>query len=112
MQSTAAGQRAGHASDEALAAGARAGGPAAFSELVDRYRDLVFAYALARLRSREEAEDVAQETFVRAFQRLDRLRWFGSWEGWLMRILRNLCHDALRRRRVRQTEPFDPDWLD
>jgi RNA polymerase sigma-70 factor (ECF subfamily) len=98
--------------DEALVAAARAGDQKAFAELVERHRDLAFGYALARLRNREEAEDVAQEAFVRAYQQLGGLRWCRSWDAWLMRILRNLCHDALRRKRVRQAEPFDPDWLD
>lgn len=97
---------------EALVAAARGGDADAFSLLMDRYRDIVFAYALAALRDRDEAEDVAQETFVRAYQSLDRLRWGRSWEGWLMQILRNACRDAHRRKRVRQAEPINPEWLE
>ncbi len=99
-------------SDEALVDAARAGDRAAFSELFERDRSLVYAYAYARLRDRDEAEDVVQETFVRAYLALARLRGPGAWQGWLMRIARNLCNDALRRKRVRQTEPVDPEWLD
>jgi RNA polymerase sigma-70 factor (ECF subfamily) len=55
---------------------------------------------------------VAQETFVRAYTALARLRSAAIWEAWLLRITRNLCHDRLRRRRLRKTEPMDPDWLD
>src|SRR5262249_16297474 len=72
---------------------------AAYETLVGRYRDTVFAYAFACLRSRDEADDIAQEAFVRAWQALDRFRASGCWGAWLMRILRNLCADALRRRR-------------
>jgi len=97
---------------EMLVAAARAGDRGAFASLIARHRDLVFAYALARLRDREDAEDVAQETFVRAYTALERLRSAAIWEGWLLRIARNLCHDRLRRRRVRRTEPIDPAWLD
>ena len=96
----------------ALVAAAQAGDRAAFAALVGRYRDTVYAYALARLRDREEAEDVAQETFVRAYLGLAGLRGTDAWEAWVMRIARNLCHDALRRQRVRRTEPIDVDWLD
>jgi len=53
---------------------------------------------------------VTQESFVRAYASLHRLRRDGAWEAWLMRILRNLCADALRRRRDRPTEPIDLDW--
>lgn len=100
-------------SDDSLVAAACAGDRAAFSALMARDRDLVFAYACARLGSREEAEDVAQEAFVRAYQSLSRLRRPGVWQAWLLRIVRNLCHDALRRRQVRKPAPrLDPEWLD
>src|SRR2546421_7711089 len=89
------------ATDESLAAAARCGDRGAFDTLVGRYRDMAFAYALARLNSREEAEDVVQEAFVRALVALDRFRIQASWGAWIMRIVRNLCHDVLRRRRVR-----------
>jgi RNA polymerase sigma-70 factor (ECF subfamily) len=97
--------------DEQLVNAARAGDRAAFSTLFARDRDLVYAYTYARLRSREEAEDVVQDTFVRAYQSLGQLRGPGAWQAWLMQIARNLCHDALRRKQVRRTEPIDPDWL-
>src|SRR5205085_1737373 len=106
MQSMAA-QRLGTATgtpDEALVTAARAGDRAAFSLLVDRYRGLVYGYAFARMRDRDEAEDVAQEVFARAYVSLPRLRGAGAWQPWLMQILRNQCRDALRRRRVRRTE--------
>jgi RNA polymerase sigma-70 factor (ECF subfamily) len=112
MTSAAAGQMTIEAPDEALVAAARAGDRAAFSRLVARHRDTAFAYAFARLGDRDEAEDVAQETFMRAYLSLDRLRSPGAWEAWMMRILRNLCNDALRRKRVRQTGPIDVDWSD
>lgn len=98
--------------DELLVTAARDGDREAFSLLVDRYRSLVFAYAFTQLRQREEAEDLAQETFARAYVSLSRLRGGGAWHSWLMRILRNLCSDALRRRRVRRTEPIDLEWVD
>lgn len=112
MASMAVGQMTVEGPNEALVAAARAGDRAAFAALVGRYRDTIFAYAFARLRDRDEAEDISQETFVRAYLALERLRGPGAWEAWVMRIARNLCHDALRRRRVRQTEPIDVEWLD
>jgi RNA polymerase sigma-70 factor (ECF subfamily) len=73
---------------------------------------VAYAYAYARLRDRDEAEDVAQEAFVRAYLALARFRASGCWSAWVMRILRNLCTDTLRRRRGRCAEPMDGDWLD
>src|SRR4051812_41180477 len=99
-------------SDEMLASEAAGGNRQAFGALVDRYRDLAFAYAFARLNSREEAEDVVQEAFVRALVALNRFRADGSWGAWLMRIVRNRCHDCLRRRRVRVFIALDDTWLD
>jgi RNA polymerase sigma-70 factor (ECF subfamily) len=112
MAGLAAGRMNAGSPDEALIAAARDGDRDAFSDLMARYRGVAFAYAYARLRDRDEAEDVAQETFVRAYLALGRLRGPRSWEAWLMRILRNLCADALRRRKVRRSEPMDPDWTD
>lgn len=112
MTSMAVGQMTLEGPMDTLVAAAQAGDRAAFAVLVARNRDTVYAYALARLRNREEAEDVAQETFVRAYLGLCRLRGPDAWEAWVMRIARNLCHDTLRRKRLRQTEPIDVDWLD
>lgn len=96
--------------DEALAEAARAGDREAFTLLMVRYREVALAYAFACLRSREESEDITQEAFVRAFLSLDRFRASECWGAWLMRILRNLCADALRRRKGRRTEPIEDDW--
>jgi RNA polymerase sigma-70 factor (ECF subfamily) len=98
------------ASDDTLALAARAGDQEAFAVLVGRYRDIVYAYAVARLQSKEEAEDAAQEAFVRAYQALPRYKPGGAWGGYLMRLTRNLCHDLLRRRRVRRTTTTSADW--
>jgi RNA polymerase sigma-70 factor (ECF subfamily) len=99
------------ATDEDLVEAARQGDREAFAVLAARYRDVVFAYAYARLRDRDEAEDAAQETFLRAFQNLHRLSLAERWAAWLMRILRNLCTDSYRRR-GRQSEMLSEEWID
>jgi RNA polymerase sigma-70 factor (ECF subfamily) len=101
------GQIAMNSPNEALVRAAQAGDREAFSTLMARHRRTVLAYALTQLGDREEAEDVAQETFVRAYFALRRLRDPLSWEAWLMRIARNLCRDAQRRRQVRRAEPIE-----
>jgi RNA polymerase sigma-70 factor, ECF subfamily len=98
--------------DEALVAAALDGDGEAYAALVERYRDVAFAYALARLRHRDEAEDAAQEAFVRAYQSLGGFRASGCWAAWVMRILRNLCTDIQRRDRGRVVEPLCGEWLD
>ena len=93
--------------DEALARAACAGDTAAFGLLVERHRRPVFAYALARLGNQEEAEDAAQEAFVRAFSSLAVFDPSARFAPYLMRILRNHCNDLLRRRRVRHSAPLN-----
>src|SRR5437667_7029349 len=72
----------GQPSDETLARRAQAGDPDAFATLVDRYQRTVFNLAYRMLGDAQEAEDVAQEVFIRAYQslgRFDSSRRFFSW---------------------------------
>jgi RNA polymerase sigma-70 factor (ECF subfamily) len=80
----------------------------AFEALVERHRDVVVRVA-ARIVGREEAEDVSQDAFLRAFHRLDRFRGDAPFRSWLLRITHNAALDHLARRRA---EPVDPDTLD
>ena len=98
--------------DESLAQAARSGDRRAFETLVERYREPACAYAYARLGSRDEAEDISQDAFVRALIALNRFRVTGTWAPWMMRIVRNLCHDALRKRLVRKNQPIDAEIAD
>lgn len=74
------------------------GDRSAFDKLVDRYRVRAFRLALSRARSREEAVDIAQEAFVRAYMSLGTLKDPERFAPWLMAIVRNLCKMRLRRR--------------
>jgi RNA polymerase sigma-70 factor (ECF subfamily) len=112
MQSMARAQPASQVTDELLADAARAGDNAAFAVLVERYRNTAFACAYAHLRGRDEAEDVVQEAFVRAYVGLGGMQSTRCWAAWLMRIVRNLCTDSLRRHRSRPSEPLDDAWPD
>lgn len=71
-----------------LAAGGNAD---AFTELVRRYRDRVYGYCYHRTGSFEDARDLAQETFVRAYTRLPQLRDHSKLGAWLRKIAANLC---------------------
>lgn len=84
-----------------LIARCRAGDPAAFEPLVERYRSRVWRLAYQILSDREEAWDVAQEAFVRAYQSLRDFRGHAAFYTWLFRIVVNLATDRLRQRAAR-----------
>jgi RNA polymerase sigma-70 factor, ECF subfamily len=75
----------------------------AFEALVERHRDVVVRVA-ARIVGREEAEDVSQDAFLRAFHRLPRFRADASFRAWLLQIAHNAAIDHLNRRRPEPVE--------
>jgi len=76
------------------------GQTAAFSYLVERYRDMVFGLALKMLRSTEEAEELAQDTFVKAFQSIQSYRGTARFSTWLYRITYNSAITMLRKKKM------------
>ena len=86
-------------SDTDLVALAAGGDGAAFSELVHRYQDRVFALALHLLRDASEAEEVVQETFLSALENLAGFRGDAAFSTWLHRVAANAALMRLRRRR-------------
>jgi RNA polymerase sigma-70 factor, ECF subfamily len=89
--------------DEQLVDRTLSGDLAAFEELVDRHRDAVYRVA-ARVVGPSEAEDVSQDTFVRAFYRLGKWRREGSFRAWLLQIAHNVALNALARKRPEPVE--------
>jgi RNA polymerase sigma-70 factor (ECF subfamily) len=81
---------------------------AAFEELVDRHRPVVVRVAM-RIVGSEDAEDVSQDAFLRAFHRLEHFRGDAPFKSWLLRITHNAALDHLGRRRP---EPVDPQAVD
>ena len=79
-----------------------------FDELVRRHGGAVGAYARAVSRDRWQAEDAAQETFLRAWKYLDSYDHRGSFEGWLIRICRNVVID-LAASDTGDLEPLPPE---
>ena len=84
-------------SDWDLVQRAQAGDRDAFRELVERYQRRIAALALGMLRSREDALDIVQETFTKAYQNLDRFKGDSAFYTWVYRIAHNLCIDHQRR---------------
>lgn len=87
--------------DAALIERCRAGDIAAFEPLVEKYRQRVWRLAYNVLRDREEAWDVAQEAFVRAWQALPNFRGQSAFYTWLFRIVMNAASDRARARAAR-----------
>src|SRR6202050_4288670 len=71
------------------------------------YLDGLYSYALVLSRNHAEAEDLVQETYVRAIQAMGRLRPDSNIKSWLFTILRNVWLNELRKRR-RGPQPVDP----
>jgi RNA polymerase sigma factor (sigma-70 family) len=97
-------------SDEALLSGLAAGDPDAATAFIRRFQARVYGLVLTIVRDEGVAEDVAQETFMRAWKHAhsyDPRR--GRVPTWLLTIARNLAIDVVR---VRRPEPLDPDLVD
>ena len=99
------------AEDAADVARARAGDTAAFAALVRRHQDRVFGFILRMLDARDEAMELTQDVFVKAWQALPGWRPEARFSTWLLQIARNAALDQLRRRRLIQFAPLD-DGMD
>jgi RNA polymerase sigma-70 factor (ECF subfamily) len=85
--------------DHQLVERSRAGDVAAFEELVKRHQSRAYGIAYRLLGNREDAQEVAQEAFARAYFRLGDFRGTAQFRTWLYRILVNLATDLRRRRK-------------
>jgi len=85
--------------DALLMSGCRDELAAGFDELLARYQDSIYNYVCKMAGNPQDAEDLAQEVFVRAYQSLGSFRSECSFRTWLFRIATNLCVDAYRRRK-------------
>jgi RNA polymerase sigma-70 factor, ECF subfamily len=97
-----------HSSDQpALLAAAKAGDERAFRRLVEPYRHALEVHCYRMLGSLPDAEDLAQETLLRAWRALERFEPRAQFQTWLYRIATNACLDELERR-PRRPELLDP----
>ena len=99
-------------SDEELVARSMGGDLDSFNQLVLRWERPIYALAYRVIGREEEARDVAQETFLRAFRALNGFKGQAKFSSWLYRITLNLCRDWMRRQRraptVQIPEGVDP----
>lgn len=87
------------ATDVELVGLARNGDRQAFEELVTRHRDKVFARAYSMVRNADDATDLSQEAWIKAWRRLRQFHGDSSFATWLTRIAINVCLDFLRRQK-------------
>ncbi len=87
-------------SDNELMLRIQAGDLEAFAQLVERYQAMVHGLAVSILRRTEDAEEAAQDTFLKVFRARSQFDGLRKVEPWLLRIAGNACRDRLRRRRT------------
>ena len=85
--------------DEELVARSKTGDTDSFNQLVKRWERPIFALAYRTLGREEDARDVTQETFLRAFRALSGFKGDAKFSSWLYRIALNLCRDWMRKER-------------
>lgn len=93
--------------DAELVRRSQEGDTAAFNELVTRYRQRIYAMAYQMTRNEQDAWDLAQDAFVRAWKSIDRFRGDSSFYTWIYRIVSNVTIDALRKKQGRSETEFD-----
>jgi RNA polymerase sigma-70 factor (ECF subfamily) len=102
-----------------------AGNTKAYAVLVNRYKDMVFTLAVGLLHNRQEAEEVAQDTFLKAFKALSGFQNKSKFSTWIYRIIYNECISRLRRKKNNlisveelsygelsdNFEEIEPEWI-
>ena len=80
------------------------GNTTAFAVLVDRYKDLVFTLAIGMLKNREEAEEVSQDTFLKAYRSLAKFKGDSKFSTWLYKVAYNTCLDRIKKNKRKFNE--------
>ena len=95
------------ASDEELVKWSQCGDTEAFEQLIFRHRDKIFARAMIMMRNEDQALELSQEAWVKAWQRFVQFQGDSSYTTWMTRIVINLCLDQLRRQKRVRVESID-----
>lgn len=93
--------------DHEMVRAALAGDATAYRGLIERYQGRIYLVILGVVHNREDAKELTQDTFVKAYRSLSHFRLEGSFYAWLCRTATNIAIDHVRRRRVRRTEAYD-----
>ncbi len=100
-----------HPPDEDLVRSAQAGEEEAFRDLMERYKRRAYGVALGIVGDPDEAQDVVQDAFVKAYYRLKDFRFGSNFFTWFYRLLVNQAIDRWRRTSRTPTVPFDEAWV-
>ncbi len=95
------------ADDKKLVALSKDSNAEAFEELIARHRDKIYARAFSMMRNEEEALDLSQEAWIKAWQRLKQFQGDSSFATWMTRIVINLCLDQIRRQKRKRAESIE-----
>ncbi len=93
--------------DAELASRAKHGDTEAFGRLVERYKERAYMIALGFVLSPDDAMDLSQEAFVKAFKAMRSFREGADFYPWFYAVLRNTCFNFLRKRKVRRESSLD-----
>jgi len=91
---------------------AKDGNRSAFARLVDQFHSDVFRMVYYRLRSRSDAEDIAQDVFLKAFQKISTVKDAARFRGWLFSIALNRIRDFQRKKRFRSLFKVEEENID
>jgi len=92
--------------DTDLISRAAGGDPSAFQAIVERHRSMVYRVAYQFAGNHHDAEDIAQDVFIKVYRSLDRFRQDAQLTSWMYRIVMNACIDHRRRQRSAIAAPF------
>lgn len=102
-----ASKEASKAADIEMILAIRKGDAVAYQGLVEKYQNRVYNLIYGMVRNREDARDLTQDSFVKAYQKLDSFRLEASFYTWLYRIAMNVSIDFIRKAKRRGTTEFD-----
>ncbi len=96
--------------DEELIEQFKNGNVGAFNRLIRRWQDKMFAFAYRYVGSTEEAKDICQNAFIRAYKNLKKLKDTARFSSWMYQITLNLCKDSVKSRGRKRTVSIDHEW--
>jgi RNA polymerase sigma-70 factor (ECF subfamily) len=97
-----------HPSDSELVARSKAGDVEAFGQLYARYERMVYRMAICMLGDPDEADDIKQNTFIKAYRAIESFRGDASFASWVLKVATNLCRDFLKVRGRRREVALVP----
>lgn len=82
----------------------------AFATLVDRYKDMVFTLSLKMLNNREAAEEIAQDSFIKIYNALNKFKGESKFSTWVYKVTYNTCLDALKKKKKEKSVSYIEDF--